>query len=168
MAQTTWTAVGINLREAPVSETNRAAWYKVIHDILPTHERLNRIRMVPTDMCSKCAKKDTIGHRLTECGEGKHIWDWTKQRLTRMLRTMQERIIDEWIKRPQFTLWPPTRHCAVLWMWAKLVIFRTQQRRELKLHEFIEFMIRTKWKMYRLNKRSQYVGNYLALIDAET
>ena len=35
----------------------KVAWYKVIHNILPTNERLFRIRMVPTDK----SKKNVIG-----------------------------------------------------------------------------------------------------------
>ena len=49
---TEWTAVWKNIGVGPVSGTNRAAWYTVLHDIIPTHERLHNIRMVSTDMCS--------------------------------------------------------------------------------------------------------------------
>jgi hypothetical protein len=75
--QTAWPTVWKNLGEEPVPETTKAAWYKVIHDILPTNVRLSRIRMIPTDACRKCDRTDTLSHRLIECGEGEQIWTWT-------------------------------------------------------------------------------------------
>jgi hypothetical protein len=56
----------------------KAAWYKVINDIIPTNERFHRIRISPTDSCRLCDKKDTLQHPLTECGEGEIIWIWTR------------------------------------------------------------------------------------------
>ena len=163
--QTSWSAVWKNLGEAPVPGATKAAWYKVVHDILPTNKRLYRIRMVPTDMCRKCARTDTLVHRLTECGERGQIWTWTKQRQAWILRTIPERISRDWILRLHFTLWPPRRRRAVLWILANLVIFRTQQQRELTLQDFIDFMKRSKWKIYQSYKRGESVVNYLSVID---
>jgi len=46
--QTPWSIVWKNLGEAPVPGATKAAWYKVVHDILPTNERLYRICTVPS------------------------------------------------------------------------------------------------------------------------
>ena len=113
--------------------------------------------MILTDKCGICAIVDTVDHRLIECGEGKHIWNWTRERLARMLGTEPERITVEWLTRPQFNVCPSKRHRAVLWTLAKLVIFRTQQRRDLTLHDFIDFMRGTKWKMCQAQKRNEHV-----------
>ena len=163
--QTAWPTVWKDLWEAPVPGATKAAWYKVVHDILPTNERLFRIRMVPTDMCRKCDRTDTLSHRLIECGERGQIWTWTKQRLAWILRTIPERIPSDWLLRPHFTLWPPRRRHAMLWLLANLVIFRTQQQRELTLQDFIEFMKRSKWKLCQSHKRVVSVGIYLSVID---
>ena len=104
--QTAWPRVWKNLGEEPVPETTKAAWYKVIHDILPTNVRLSRIRMIPTDACRKCDRTDTLSHRLIECGEGEQIWTRTKQLLVWILRTIAEWIPSDWVLRPHFTLWP--------------------------------------------------------------
>jgi len=165
---TDWSTVWKNVGEAPVSGTNEAEWYKIIHDVLPTNVRLHKIRMVPTVGCANCATADRVEHRLIECGEGKIIWKWTRGRLARMLGTDPERIPVEWLTRPQFNICPPKRHRAVLWTLAKLVIFRTEQRRDLKLHDFIDFMRRTKWKIYQAQKRKEHVGVYLTFIDTES
>ena len=121
--------------------------------------------MVPTDACRKCDKTDTLSHRLIEWGEGEQIWTWTKQCLAWILRTFPGRIPSDWLLRPHFTLWPPRRQRAVLWVLANLVIFRTQQQRELTLQDFIDFMKRSKWKLYQSHKREASVGNYLSVID---
>ena len=90
--------------------------YRVVHDILPMNERLHRINRSPTEACRHCGKTDTIGHRLTECGEGSWLWNWTKRRIATMLRTIPDRIPDEWLTHPQFKIWPPpqTAPCSAL------------------------------------------------------
>ena len=61
---TDWSSVWKNLAETPVPGEIKAAWYKVINDILPTNERLQRIHIAPTDRCRHCDKQDTLLHRL--------------------------------------------------------------------------------------------------------
>jgi hypothetical protein len=104
--QTAWHIVWKNLGQAPVPGTTKAAWYKVIRDTLPTNTRLLSICMVPTDVCRKCDRTDTLTHCLIECGEGEHIWTWTRQRLAWILRTIPELIPSDWLLHPHFTLWP--------------------------------------------------------------
>ena len=48
-----------------------------------------------------------------------------------------------------------------------VVFFRTQLQRELTLHDLIDFLKRTKWKMYQRRNRRQCVGNYFIIIDEE-
>jgi len=76
-SQTAWPTVWKNLGEAPVPGATKAAWYKVIHDILPTNIRLCRIRMVPTHACRKYDRTERLSYRFIECGEEEQIWTWT-------------------------------------------------------------------------------------------
>ena len=39
-----WTRVWENLSAAPILESTRIVWFQVIHDLIPTNERLQRIR----------------------------------------------------------------------------------------------------------------------------
>jgi len=164
---TDWPSMCKNLAETTVTGEKKAAWYKVIHDILPTNERLQKIRIAHMDRCCHCDGQDTILHRLTECGELERIWTWTRQRLAHILRTIPGRIPNEWLLRPHFTLWPPTRRRAVQWILANEVFFRTQLQRELTLHDLTDFTKRTKWKMYQRSNRRECVVNYLTVIDTE-
>jgi len=45
-------------------------------------------------------------HRLTECGEGQVIWEWTRMRIAWINRTELSRVPREWLLTPHFHLWP--------------------------------------------------------------
>ena len=66
---TDWPTVWMNLQDIPVPEPSNVIRYMVIHEIVPTHDRLHMIRMVPTELCRHCHRADTLQHGLTECGE---------------------------------------------------------------------------------------------------
>ena len=162
---TDWASVWKNLWTTPGSESIIASWYKIIHDIIPTQERLHKIRIAPTDLCSACPEKDTLRHRILECGAGRHQWAWTRQRVALMLRTDPRWVPEEWLFRPQFKLWPPKRHRAVLWVLAHFVAFRSQQARNLTPQDYLDFLRRSKWKLYQERNRTKLVGNYLCTLD---
>ena len=84
---TDWTTIWKNLHEERVPEKSKVTWHGDIHGIMPTHDRLHKILMVLTDLCRLCNKTDTLLHRLTECGEGPTMWEWTRWRLAIILRT---------------------------------------------------------------------------------
>jgi len=69
-----------NLHTAWVSEEIASMWYIVVHDIVPTNQRLNVIRLVDSDRCKHCGRRDTLVHRLTECNGGTAFWLWTIRR----------------------------------------------------------------------------------------
>ena len=70
---TDWTNVWKNLHTAPVPGTTKAVWYRILHDIIPTNERLHKIGISSTDRCRQCDKKDTKQHCLIECGNGEIV-----------------------------------------------------------------------------------------------
>ena len=76
-----------NLHMTWVSEEAKSVWYIVIHDLVPTNERLNKIRRSDSVLCGQCERQDTLVYRLAECGEGMSIWEWTRKRLAWILRT---------------------------------------------------------------------------------
>jgi len=162
---THWNTIWKNLWATPAPETTKAIWYKALHDIFPTNDRLHTTNISPTDRCTRCQEKDTIQHRITGCEEGSQQWSWTKQRIAYMLRTDPLRIPDGWPLRPDFTLWPPKRHRAVLWLLAHYVCFRTRQYGGLTTLDYFDFLKRCRWKLYRGKNRLDQVGNYLSTLD---
>ena len=162
---TEWTRIWRNLKDAPVSDNTRCIWYRVLHDLIPTNARLHRIKMTHWNSYQRRTMADTLEHILTECGEGRRIWQYTKTRIALILRTIPSRIPDEWILRPQFDIWPNKRNNAILWMITNVVIFRIQQRISLTLHDFMDFLLRTIWKLLNHKRGPNLVGNYLTVID---
>ena len=90
--------------------------------------------MTPTDTCRQCDKTDTLRYRLTECGEGPLMWNWT-QRLARLLNTDRRRIPEDWLLRPTLNLRPTKLQRAVLWILANFIMYRLQQRRTPSLQD---------------------------------
>jgi len=146
-----WEKVLNNLHSIPTSEGARSAWYMVLHDLLPTNTRLNRIGLVETVDCTLCGEKDIKVHELTECGVGEETWEWTRIWLEVIHRTDRRRISSGWLLGPSFRLWPRQRHLATLWILANLVFYLLHNRR-------------TRWKNYQEKKRWETVGNYVEIL----
>ena len=126
-------------RTLPVSLTLN--WYVTVHDIVRTKDHIAAIHLTPTNACPNCGQEDSIQHKITDHMEldTDEIGDDT--RLERELYTKDLKI------RPTFTLWPPQRHAAVLWILANLVHYRLQTDRRLSLSEFMDFLRRSFWKL---------------------
>jgi len=157
-----WVKIWKNLQAAPVSGLDTATWYKLIHDVIPTNVKLHRIKMSPTDTYKDCGSKDTLGHCLTECGEGITTWGRTKGIIARILCTSAANIPDEWLVRTQFRLWPSQRYRAVL---ARYMTFRMNHPCHMTQQDLMDFMRRSKWKMYQLTSSLKNVSNFLTVLD---
>ena len=92
----------------------------MIHNIIPRKERLAAIHLADTDRCTVCGKRDSLSHRITEWGEGPIIWNWTRARITTMLRTDPCHIPAEWKIRRTYHFWPPQKYAAFVWIIAHI------------------------------------------------
>jgi hypothetical protein len=68
---------------------------------------------------------DSLQHRITDCGEGPIIWNWTLAKLGLILHMDPQHIQRTWPLRPDFHYWPPQRQTALIWILAHLVYCRT-------------------------------------------
>ena len=121
---TDWEVVWKKLWTTPAPESTKSSWYRIIHDIVQTQERLHQIRITPTDQCRSCAE-DTLRHRILGCGAGRYQWGWTRNGVALTLRTETRWVPEEWIFRPHFQFWPPKRHRSVLCLWTQFVAFQS-------------------------------------------
>jgi hypothetical protein len=135
-----WSRIWRNLHTACIRDTVRSTWYMVLHDILPTKERLNRIPISDSDHCNYCGQTDTLSHRIMECGAGGDMWRWTRVRMAAILRINACYVSDYWPLRPQFNLWPRHRHGAALWILAFFLYFRLQHPDQPNLLDYADFM----------------------------
>ena len=163
-SNTDWTTIWKNLHEAPAPETSKVKRHSCIHGVVTTHDRLHRIQTVSTNLCGICNNTDTFLHRLTECGEGPTMWEWTRWRLAIIHRTDPKYIPTEWLLRPTLKMWPSQRHRAVLWTLTNFVVYRLHQRRTLTPQDYLDFLRRAKWNTYNTKNRKSIVGDYLRVI----
>jgi hypothetical protein len=161
-----WSRVWKNLHMAWVSDLVKSVWFLVIHDVLPTNERLSKINLAETAACDRCGEVDTVLHRLTACSGGQAIWHITCRLLAMILRTAPTHIPPEWVLHPHFQIWPPTRHGAVLWLLAQLVWFRTKEHPTLSGQDYLDFLRRARWKADLRPGRQGQIGNYLRVLDS--
>jgi hypothetical protein len=82
-----WRRIWQNIKGKHLTTTIRALWFRAVHDIIPTNERLCRIRLSDIPMCRTCNQTDTTLHRVTSCMRARDIWHWTRFRIAIMLRT---------------------------------------------------------------------------------
>jgi hypothetical protein len=61
-----------------------------------------------------------------------------------MLRTSSTQIPQEWIVRPQFSLWPPQRHRATLWLLARYVTFSMNRSHSHNPNDLMDFLSRSR------------------------
>jgi len=148
-----WERIWNKVHACWTTEVIRLNWYVVIQDILTTYPRLHKIRLVGSTLCCHCGEPDTIQHRMTECGEGTRIWNWTKGRIAWILRTGPVHIPSDWTTRPQFQVWPPQRHRAVLWILVQMVWYTINEDRAGNEQDYSDFLRRTRWKAYQAKFR---------------
>ena len=103
-------------------------------------------------------------HRLTECGVGQEIGEWTCTRIARIRRTDPRRVPTEWLFRPCFQIWRPQRHQAILWILANMVFQLVHRSRILSVMDCTDFMRRKRWNTYQYANRMKLVGNYLEVL----
>ena len=153
-----------NLHSRALSDSPTSTWYVTVHDIFPTNDRLAAIHLTPISACPNCGQEDSIQHRITDCGEGPVVWNWTRMKLGMILRVKPNCIPKDWTIRPAFTLWPPQRHAAILWILANVVHYRLQTHRRLSLSDFMDFLRRSRWKSRPRAGTISPTGRYLEVL----
>jgi hypothetical protein len=81
-----WKTIWHNLHTAPVNDTMKGEWYKIIHDLTPRNARLHKIHLSNTDKCKIFTMTDTLVHRITEFGEGDVTWEWARRKMAMIIR----------------------------------------------------------------------------------
>ena len=161
---TPWPKVWRNLHAVSSSEDIKSIWFMVIHDLIPTNDRLAKIQHSESNQCPHCGQPDTLIHRLTECKEGVDIWRWTRFRIAIVLRADPQHILTEWTDRPSFHFWPPQRHGEILWILAHMLYYRIQFRNQVSPTDYSDVMRCARWKAYHTARRREKVGNNLEIL----
>jgi hypothetical protein len=144
-----WDSVWTNLNAAWIPNTMKTTWYQLIHDIVPTNDRLARIRRCDIPHCTLCRKTNTILHHLTECNTAANIWDWTRECMALILLMSPQHINPKWTIWPDFNIWPPQRKQAILWPIAHMVYYCVNHWQQLMATDYADFLQRARWKAIR-------------------
>ena len=151
---------------SPVSDEMKSTWYKALHDLIPTNDRLGAINLTDTSVCATCGHPDSLQHKITECEEGPVIWTWKKKLLAYILCVDHRQITKTWTIHPEFPHRPPPRdRLRSSGLWRTSFIYRLPTQRRLSLLDYVEFMHRASWKLYQQAPRPQLTGRYLDVID---
>ena len=160
-----WDTAWKNLNAAWIPNKIKTTWYRVIHDIEPTNDRLAKIKLRDEPLCNICSKTDTILHRMTECNATANIWKWTRELIAQILRTSPRNINPKWTISPDFNFWPPQRKQAILWIIAHMVFYCVNNWQQLKDTDYADFQRRSRWKAYQKAQRRERIANYLIVLD---
>lgn len=136
----------------------RSTWYMVVHDIVPTKERLYRIRMSASDSCSYCGQGDSILHRLTSCPRVRPVYIQAQAFLQRIHFPInrQEQFI-----RPDYLTTPRTRQNSALWIIGHTIHFLVNTDGQLDKDLYSAYLKRTRWKI-DASRVIELYGQYLS------
>jgi hypothetical protein len=162
--QYNWTLIWQNITKRYLSQRIRTIWYAIVHDIAPTNSRQNNIKLHDTGNCQHCGRSDTIHHRFTTCTHTQAIWKWTQLRIAYFLRTAPAEIRDTWITFPDFRIYPPQRHNAVVWLIGHMLGY-AYDNLLLTQQDYVDFLRRARKKTYQQNQGFPSCGKYLDVID---
>jgi len=124
-----------------------------------------RTKIESTAMCGECNNRDKLVHRQTECEERQSNWIWMRRIIARMMRTSPTQIPQERLVRPQFSLWPPQRHRTTVWLLVRYVTFSMNRRHSENLNDLMDFLRRSRWKVYQRPGRQCLVANFLTVLE---
>jgi len=140
-----WQSVLRNIHKNGVTNTVTSKCYAAIHDILPTHDRLAAIHLVPTTACPNCQNQDFVLHRITECSDSYLQRTLTKRNLSRILRIDYKRIPKLWTIYTNIRLWPPQRQAAVVWIIGQFIYYSIINGNHSSLRDYIDSIHGDKW-----------------------
>ncbi|XP_046987229.1 adhesion G protein-coupled receptor B1-like [Schistocerca americana] len=160
-----WPQVWKNLSEKAIPPEARDTWYKVVHNKIPTNERLARIAMRESPHCEVCNEIDTAEHRFT-CPTSQAIWETCRKMVALMNRADHRTIEATALTIPAAKGFPRPKRVATMWtfaMTAHAIIAKKQTDGVQFLTDLWEEHKRAK----RKNNYRQTFQNYLQIaLDA--
>jgi hypothetical protein len=144
--QARWEQTWRNIASPFLPATVCSEWYRVVHDIVPTNDRMHKIGLMDTDLCTTSRTTDTLEHKLTRCNISKTIWAWLAGTLATICRRHPATTSGMMLLRPDFYFYPPQRQRAVIWLVGHTVYYIITRKNMTSLEDYVEFLKRTRWK----------------------
>jgi hypothetical protein len=102
--------------------------------------------------------------RITDCGEGPIICNWTWKTLEIMLRMNHTYIPQDWTLRPSFHYWPAQRQAPILWLLVHFFHNHLRTYRRISLQDYLDFLRLYRWKAHQQPKKRPVTGRYLDVL----
>lgn len=94
-----WPTIWANISSKAVPAATRTAWFKLVHDLVPTAERLHRHGLASSPLCQRCKQTDTLIHRLVQCA-GRQQWDLCAKQVAYLAKVGEARVTPDLLLRP--------------------------------------------------------------------
>ena len=134
----------ISFKNIPVE--TRSTWLSVVHDIIPTRERLFKIKMTPTNKCSLCNQVDTIMHRLTQCPSALSIWLFVQGYIQHELKDSNINFTPNMFLFPDFVCTPKSKHEHLLYLMGYTIQYLITRYGMTDKEEYMDYLRRSRWK----------------------
>ena len=157
-----WKNVWENLNNESLTSQVFSSWYKIVHDIVPVNQRLNKINLEQTSICKLCNGEDTLLHRLTSCNKVIGYWKYVRKKIAAILRTRDYNIKSGVLIYPDFKFPFKQRNNSLCWIIGNYCnfIFDINGHQEPSLNDYFQC------EYYRINlqQRKRLFAKYLDVI----
>ena len=80
-----WNDIWQRLNHPVLTSKTRDIMFLVIHNILPTRDRLHRMNMSNSDICKKLDGVEDVEHLFTGCVRTQVAWAWTRRKVIHLM-----------------------------------------------------------------------------------
>ena len=106
-----WKQIWRNIHNKALTSTEISLWYKVIHNVIPTNERLHHIKMLASPNCNQCGTPCSRLQRYI------HLeYNYCRSELRKLTNMHIQHFSFQTIYRPTFQFKPLKKHYAVVKM----------------------------------------------------
>lgn len=112
-----WGAIWPRIHAKILPLPARTAWFRAVHDILPTNARLHATHQADSAQCRTCGAEDTALHPMTSCRTAsRDIWRWTAAKLAALTDADVRSLRPDVLLVPDFATPSVTAANAAAWL----------------------------------------------------
>lgn len=134
-----WKYIWKNIHNKVLLTDAKAAWYKVVNNIVCTNDRLCDIGLSNTNVCQKCHAVDTINHRFV-CQGYKNIWDIVRKHIAFLKGSDGSEITINNIILPQNVSSPEQKNNAIVWLLGHYINYVINNKGDDNILEYQQYI----------------------------
>jgi hypothetical protein len=99
----------------------KSTWLRVSHNIVATKEKRKRLGLLSNDKCAARGEKDTLQHRLSQCGAARSITPWVIHIVNQIYSNKNKIGMNHLLYFDLHELRPPEKKNACIWLLGQTV-----------------------------------------------